>query len=344
VAVLLVLPAQAAGTDSAFLPSALGDAASAHPSQLFRVIVQGRGALPSPAVAARVAAQLEAQPDPASRISFSFLSIDAVAAELRGSQILMLAKRPEVLAITPDAPLRAEDAAAPPFALEPPAVTGTAQSGELLAATPGQWSGTEPLASTYAWRRCDALGANCAEIAGATTSTYALSAADVGSTLLAAVTTSNPDGSATAVSAATAVVTAANATAVDAAAPPPPPEVVLPAPPVSVTRPGIEGTFAAGSQLTATPGTWTSTAPLTYSYRWVRCDGSGGSCVDVATALTYTPTGSDVGSTLHVVVTAANDGGTASAESLASGRVTPLSPSGFWSWQLGPYAAGADAQ
>jgi serine protease AprX len=342
-ALLLALPTQAAVKAQAFLPPALGDAVSAHPSQLFRVIVQGRAALASPTVVARVQAQVAAQPTAANGISFTFLSINAVAAELTGGQILLLAQRPEVLAITPDAPLRASDAGAPPFALEPPVVTGTAQSGELLAATPGQWSGVEPLTYTYAWQRCDPSGAICAGIAGADSSTYPVSPADIGSTLIATVSVSNADGSATSDSTATAVVTATA---------PPAPELVPIAPPVppappapeNVTRPGIDGTFAAGSELSATPGTWTSAAPLTYTYRWVRCDTGGASCVDVATTPTYTPADGDAGSTLHVVVTAANDGGTASAESLASGRVTPLSPSGFWSWQLGPYAAGVDTQ
>jgi serine protease AprX len=352
-ALLLALPAQADGKAQAFLPSALGEAASAYPGQLFRVIVQGRAALASPTFVARVQAQLAAQPTAADGISFTFRSISAVAAELTGGQILLLAQRPEVLAITPDAPLRAGDAGAPPFALEPPVVTGTAQSGELLAAAPGQWSGVDPLTYTYAWQRCDASGASCAGIAGADTPTYAVSPADVGSTLIATVSVSNADGSATADSVATAVVTATAAPAPEVVPPAtavPAPEIVPPAPPAppappeSVTRPGIDGTFTAGSELTATPGTWTSSAPLTYTYRWVRCDTGGASCVDVATAPTYTPTDGDVGSTLHVVVTAANDGGTASAESLASGRVTPLSPSGFWSWQLGPYAAGVDTQ
>ncbi|HEV7639373.1 MAG TPA: S8 family serine peptidase [Gaiellaceae bacterium] len=338
-AVLLALPAQAAGKEQAFVPQPLAEAASAHPSQLFRVIVQGRATLPSPTTVARVQAQLRAQPNPNDGISFTFVSINAVAAELTGGQILMLAKRPEVLAITADAPFRAGIGPAPPFALEPPVVTGTASSGELLTATPGQWSGAEPIAYTYAWERCDALAATCAVIAGADTSTYAVSPADVGSTLIATASASNADGSATSRSAATAVV------ATPGAAPAPPaPAVVLPAPPESVTKPAIEGTFTAGAQLTATPGTWTSSAPLTYTYRWVRCDAGGGSCVDVETTPAYTPTDSDVGSTLRVVVTAANEGGSASAESLASGRVTPLSPSGFWSWQLGPYAAGADIQ
>src|SRR5581483_9779149 len=48
---------------------------------------------------------------------------------------------------------------------------------------------------------------------------------------------------------------------------------------------------------------WNGTAPLTYSYRWQRCDSSG--CVDVGSnAATYTPTSADAGATIRVIVTA----------------------------------------
>lgn len=91
----------------------------------------------------------------------------------------------------------------------PPAISGTVQVGSQLTATPGKWTGN-PTSYAYAWNRCDAKGANCVKIAGATTSTYTVTQADVGSTLRVTVTATNKDGSTAATSAATAVVPVPN--------------------------------------------------------------------------------------------------------------------------------------
>ena len=87
-----------------------------------------------------------------------------------------------------------------------PTVSGTAQGGQTLTAGSGTWSGTQPINYAYQWQRCESSGANCAPIAGATTTTYTLTAAEVGSTVEVAVTASNTAGSGTASSAPTAVV------------------------------------------------------------------------------------------------------------------------------------------
>ncbi|HEX5526976.1 MAG TPA: S8 family serine peptidase [Solirubrobacterales bacterium] len=89
----------------------------------------------------------------------------------------------------------------------PPVISGTAEEGQVLAATTGTWSNS-PTAYAFQWRRCDAAGASCNTIAGATAQTYALGSADVGSTLRVAVTASNTGGAATAESAASAPVVA----------------------------------------------------------------------------------------------------------------------------------------
>ena len=47
-----------------------------------------------------------------------------------------------------------------------PTITGTPQVDQALAAAPGTWTGTQPIAFTYQWQRCDASGAACANIAG----------------------------------------------------------------------------------------------------------------------------------------------------------------------------------
>ena len=89
-----------------------------------------------------------------------------------------------------------------------PTTSGITQSGQTLSAANGSWSGSTPMSYAYQWRRCDAAGANCVDIPGATGSTYDLTAADVGSTIRVIVTATNAGGSDSAGSAASAPVTA----------------------------------------------------------------------------------------------------------------------------------------
>ena len=105
------------------------------------------------------------------------------------------------------APTAVVSSAAAPTVTTPPAVTRSTALGSTLTAGPGTWSGN-PTGYTYAWSRCDANGASCAAIGGATAQTYVLSQADVGTTLRVTVTATNSAGSTTSTSVPTAVVTA----------------------------------------------------------------------------------------------------------------------------------------
>ena len=80
-----------------------------------------------------------------------------------------------------------------------PAISGTAErrrDADRRATARG--TGTAPITYAYQWRRCDSDGANCADIAGATGSTYDLVAADVGHAMRVRVTATNAAGSVTA--------------------------------------------------------------------------------------------------------------------------------------------------
>jgi hypothetical protein len=87
-----------------------------------------------------------------------------------------------------------------------PAIAGTATQTQVLTVSNGDWAGS-PSSYAYQWSRCDAAGATCVDIAGATTSTYTVAPEDVGSTLRASVTAQNSLTSLPATSAVTTVVT-----------------------------------------------------------------------------------------------------------------------------------------
>jgi hypothetical protein len=93
-----------------------------------------------------------------------------------------------------------------PIGILVPTVTGTAQQAQTLTAAAGTWTAPDA-AFAYQWQQCDAAGANCVDVAGATAQTYVVTAADVGKTLHVVVTASNRFGSATAPSVPSAVVT-----------------------------------------------------------------------------------------------------------------------------------------
>jgi hypothetical protein len=92
-----------------------------------------------------------------------------------------------------------------PTNTSPPAISGVAQVGQTLTATTGVWTGS-PISFGFQWQRCNASGAACVDVSGATAGTYVLGTADVGSTIRVAVTATNAVGAATAVSPPTSVV------------------------------------------------------------------------------------------------------------------------------------------
>ena len=93
--------------------------------------------------------------------------------------------------------------------------------------------------------------------------------------------------------------------------------------PANSAAPTISGDAVEGATLTAASGTWTGTTPISYAYRWARCNSSGASCNDIgsATSGTYTLAQADVGKTLRVTVTATNSAGSSEATSAATGVV-----------------------
>jgi Protein of unknown function (DUF3344) len=184
---------------------------------------------------------------------------------------------------------------------------GAAHDGEALSADPGAWHGTGQLTYSYQWQQCDANGANCHDIAGATGSSYTPSAADIGGTVRVVVTATNDAGSSTPTASAPIAIRASAA-------------------PVNTAPPALSGPAAQGQALTIDTGTWSS-GGVSYTYVWQRCDDDGAHCVDIpgATDATYTPTAQDVGYTLRAVVTATNDAGANTTTTAPSAPVVAAS-------------------
>jgi hypothetical protein len=103
------------------------------------------------------------------------------------------------------AAVEAATSSAAPKNTSAPTITGTPKVGQTLTADDGSWSGN-PTTYSYAWQRCDADIASCANVVGATGKTYAVRIDDLGYRLRVSVTAKNAKGTATANSAISAVV------------------------------------------------------------------------------------------------------------------------------------------
>jgi hypothetical protein len=187
-----------------------------------------------------------------------------------------------------------------------PTISGTAEVGKSLAATTGSWTGTVPMTYSYQWQRSDSTGTTWTGVTGATGSTYLLGSADAGRRLRVVVTATNAAGTASATSAASASVTT---------------PVIAPA---NTALPTVSGNAQQGGTLTASTGSWSGTAPMSYGYQWQRCDGAGTSCASIvgATASTLVLGSADINKRVRVAVTASNGGGSSTASSAATATVT----------------------
>ncbi|WP_134767498.1 Ig-like domain repeat protein [Nocardioides sp. 1609] len=172
-----------------------------------------------------------------------------------------------------------------------PAVEGDPFVGRTLTAVPGSWPGTPTV--TRQWHR-DGVA-----VAGATRTTYVLTAADLGHDLTV-VETARRTGYADGTASSTPVPVLA------------PPTLVATAPPV------VTGTPRVGQTLTAGPGTWPGSPR--FAHQWFR----GGTAIAGATRSTYTLTATDAARSVHVVVTATASGwspGTAPSAARAVARL-----------------------
>ena len=150
----------------------------------------------------------------------------------------------------------------------------------------------------------------CTNLAAATGASYAPGWEDVGSKLRAHVTASNSAGEASASAETEAVEEGGDLLG-------------------ALILPSISGSAQAGQMLTANPGSWIGSEPISYAYQWQSCDWMGVDCEEIPGATGATPTlrEDELGKTVYVVVTATNALGSSSASSEPSAVVRGAPPS-----------------
>jgi RHS repeat-associated protein len=162
----------------------------------------------------------------------------------------------------------------------------------------------------FQWQQCTTTaGSSCTNISGATASTYTIADADADNYLRVQVSASGATGTGTAYSALTSQIRAAG-------------------PPVNTALPIVSDSQShnppqEGDTLTSTTGTWTR-YPTSYAYQWQYSTDGGLNWQNIAgaTAASYTlPTGTYTGDKIRVQVTATNNAGSASAQSLPTAAV-----------------------
>jgi hypothetical protein len=202
-------------------------------------------------------------------------------------------------------------ALAGPTATSRPTVSGTLQQGKKLTANPGSWSGHGTISYRYQWYRCNAVGAKCSSIHGATLGTYVQVRADVGRTVAVTVSATDQTGTAVAYSSLAGVVAKASA-AVAAAG-----------------QPALKGDALVGQTLTVGSPRWTAAAGPA-AYGWLRCNANSRVCVRIAGAgaNTYTVGSADVGHVLVAGVTVARQTVLSTASAVVRARPGPVALAG----------------
>lgn len=180
-------------------------------------------------------------------------------------------------------------AKAPPTNTALPAITGSAIVGATLTVSTGTWTGDD-ITYEYLWYRGDE------PIWSATTNTYILTDADLGSAIKCQVQGQNNVGAQTVVSASTATVTSN--------------------PPTASVDPVITGTAAIGQVLTASSGTWAGSPTITYQWQWAHISAN----IYGANTNNYTIVSEDLGRSLTCIVTATSNSG------ITQKRITPTAP------------------
>jgi hypothetical protein len=185
-----------------------------------------------------------------------------------------------------------------------PTVTGHADQGQILSAL-STWN-PAGASYTYQWQSSGDNGSTWMNLAGATSSTYTLTSADLGQLVRVAVTAVNAYGTVPASSAGVGPV--------------------LNNAPVNSAVPTLTGAPQRTAVLSSTAGTWTGLGDI-ITYQWQRsADGTAWTSINGSNASTYTAQFADEGDAVRALVTATNASGVTSAPTTPTQIIAPFPP------------------
>jgi hypothetical protein len=171
-----------------------------------------------------------------------------------------------------------------------------AELSDTLSVSQGTWDGA-PTSISYQWFRCNpsdpttADFTSCIPIGGAVSASYLTAVADLGHTIYVEVDATNSIGTSSAFAF---------------------PHGSVGAPQPLLDDGSVSGTAQVGQTLTLVNGTsWTGVTPISWSYRWARCDSSGNNCVEIPgeSASSYTLVVADQGWVIQGAVFGSNSWG-----------------------------------
>lgn len=176
----------------------------------------------------------------------------------------------------------------------------TKSVGAKLTASPGGWTGSDPIFFAFQWQRCTTTNENsCSDIDGANGETYVLTSSDNGKRVRVRVSATGlvPPAPAAVFSAISAQVT----------------NDILNQPPNPSTTPSLSPNDTSkpwGTTFTIGNGAWP--AGTTFAREWERCDENGLNCkvIPGATGASYTTTSADANRKLRGWLLATKDGAT----------------------------------
>jgi len=194
-----------------------------------------------------------------------------------------------------------------PVPSAPPTVTGVAAVGKRLTALSGTWAGAGAIRYAFQWYRCDAAGAHCSTIRGATAATHALGPRDAGKTIGLGVAATDLNGHRTAYAPLLGPIAAASPLL------------------ESTHQPEVAGLAVVGETLSVSTGLWSPT-PVSLTYTWQRCNANGRLCLPIpgATGDSYRVLPDDVGHALLARVDAVF--GAAGAGALSTATAPAAAP------------------